>query len=220
MSTDTTTTNAKAPGDPIDVLLPPPRPWWARLAFAAVIIVGTGMAGYQLHVGALRPSPNCCGSGGSSAQMGQSLQPEAATVTAYFYNSSPRSIVITNATAELEGATVVDVSPYTDAGSYEMPPRSLADLPFVVEANSDTRLAITFTPDRCDDQSDGQDWGLVQLDLAVAGNPWYPTFSRAVSIPVLDAGSDQLSVMPPAEYDDEFASPRGPLESACILVGR
>ena len=152
--------------------------------------------------------------------MGQSLQPGAATVTAYFYNSSPRPIVITNATAELEGATVIDVSPYTDAGSYEMPPRSLADLPFVVDANSDARIAITFTPDRCDDQPDGQDWGLVQLDLAVAGNPWDPTFGRTVSMPVLDAGFDQLGVMPPAEFDDEFSTRRGPLESACILVGR
>lgn len=217
-----TTTVSPAPpaSDPIDLLIPPPRPWWARLVVAAAIVIAVGIVGYAWHFGLLRPSPDCCGSGSASPQIGLAAEPGAVTVTAYFFNASPRAVSIVGADADLPGATVLGVAPFDGPGMYQIPPAELADLPYVVDANDEVWLALTMVPERCTD--DAGDWGTVRLDLEVAGNPWYPTLGRSFTLPdpVVPGGSDQLGILPPAHLDGAFDGVYRPLEAACILLGR
>ncbi len=224
MATNTRTTTTPSAGvDPIDVLVPPARPWWIRLAVASFIIGAVGVVGYAWNFGLLRPAPDCCGSGSAGSQMGLSDHEGAVTVTGYFYNSSNRPISIVGATADLPGATVIEVRPFDVGGAWEMPPRSLVDFPVVAEgrSGSDGRwFAISFVPDRCD--GDADDWGTLTLELETVGDHWYPTFGRTFTLPdpVVRGGANQVSVFPPASLDGAFNNFHGPLEAACILLGR
>jgi hypothetical protein len=206
--------------DPIDVLVPPPRPWWIRLAVATMLILTVGAVGYGWNYGLLRPSPDCCGSGDSSAQIGLSDIDGAVTVTGYFFNSSPRAVSIVGAHADLPGARVLDIRPYADPLSWEMPPENLAVFPYVAAGPGNVRFAISFVPDRCVD--DGGDWGTLSLDLEVAGDHLYPTLGRTYELPdaIVSAEPNGFSVLPPARLDDAFTNIGGPLQAACILLGR
>jgi hypothetical protein len=217
-----TTTSSLAPdaADPIDMLVPAPRPWWMRLAAATVTVVVVGVVGYAWHFGLVRPSPDCCGSGSSGTQIGLAAEPDAVTLTAYFFNSSPRAVSIVGASADLPGATVLGVAPFTGPGMYQIPPSELADLPLAVEGHGDVWLAVTMVPERCTD--DAGDWGTVRLELEVGDDPWYPTFGRSFELPdpLVPAGSDQLGILPPERLDGAFDGVYRPLEAACILLGR
>ncbi len=206
--------------DPIDLLVPRPRPWWFRLVVATIAICGVGLIGYGWQFGLLRPAPDCCGSGDSMPQLGLSHQDGAATVVTYFFNSSPRAITIDSAEVSLDGASVVDVAPFVEPGAWQMPPQELAPFPYRVEAHSSVWLAISFVPERCD--GDGGDWGSVTLDLAVADGHWYPTFGRTYSLvdPIVGAGPGRLGMLPPAALDDALQGIDRPLEGACALLGR
>ena len=165
-------------------------------------------------------APDCCGTGSSLAQIGLSNHSDAVTVTAYFFNSSPRAVRIDGAIADLPGASVLEVAPFAGPSSFEMPPQNLAAFPHVVDAHSDARLAISFLPERC--EGDSSDWGTVSLDLEVAGDHWYPTLSRTYELPepVVPAVPGRLGVLPPAALDGAFVNIDHPLEAACVLLGR
>lgn len=206
--------------DPIDALVPRHRPWWIRLAVASMLIVAVGVLGYWWNYGVFRPAPDCCGGGSSSVQIGLSHHDGAVTITGYFYNSSPRPVSIVGASADLAGATVVDALPFAGQRAFEIPPQNLADLPYVVAAHDDVWFAISFIPEQCSDN--GADWGTLTLDLEVIGNPWYPTLGRSYENPepIVQSGPNQLGILPPARLDGAFNGVSGPLEAACILLGR
>ncbi len=203
--------------DPIDALVPPPRPWWVRLVLALVFIGLVAVGGYLWHSGYFRPAPACCGSSSSSARMGLSADGEAVTVTAHFYNSSPVDMVVTGAAAELPGAKVIDVAVYRDEHGLRIPAVDLAPFPYVLPSHETRTFAITFRPTRCSD--DDGDWGRLQLDLERT-DTWYPTLERSFTLgsPVASEGSYQLSVSPPAHLEDALQGVNRPLAAACALL--
>jgi hypothetical protein len=217
----TTTRSADAgAADPIDELVPAPWPWWLRLAVAAAIIGSVGAAAFAWTHGVLRPSPDCCGSGGSSAGIGISNHPGAVTITGYFYNSSPRAVSIVAAHADLPGARVVEVVPFDVPAGFELPPQNLAELPYVVEGRASVWLAVSFVPERCDAVS--RDWGTIVVDLEVAGDHWYPTLDRTYELPdaIVSPRNGVLQVFSPAPTPAGFNQSAGPLEAACAILGR
>ncbi len=225
MATNTMTKITPAAGaDPIDVLVPPARPWWIRLAAASIIIGAVGFVGYGWNFGLLRPAPDCCGSGTSGPQIGLSNHEGAVTVTGYFFNSSTHPISIVGATANLPGARVIEVKSYDGTYGWEMPPESLVDFPVVAEGRDHDSggqwFAISFVPERCD--GDADDWGTLTLELETVGDHWYPTFGRSLTLPdaLVPGGAGQLSVLQPASLDGEFNNIDRPLEAACVLLGR
>ena len=214
-------------GDPIDALVPPPRPWWVRLVLAVAIVVAVGLAGWWWRFGVLRPAPDCCGSGSSGPQIGLSDHAGAVTITAYLFNSSPRAITMTGADADLPGARLVEVAPYRAASGLTMPPQGLGAFPQTIAPSSGAWLAVSFQPEDCstassDHGNTGEDWGTVTVDLAVAGDPWYPTIDRRYQLPdaLAPAGPGQLGVLPPASSDRAFTGDEHPIRVACALLGR
>lgn len=210
------------PSDPIDTLIPPPRRWWVRLAVAAGLLVAVGVIGYLWHFGHLRPNPSCCGTGSSGAVIGLAAEPDAVTVTAYLYNSSPVDVMVTGADADLPGAEVLRVDPYPDGLGWSMPPQELDELPVVTTSNHGRWFAITFRPVDCAaGPGDTGDWGTLRLQLEVPDR-WYPTFGRTFTVPepVVSGGPNDLSVLPPAALDDAVTQIDRPLAAACALLGR
>jgi hypothetical protein len=202
--------------DPIDALIPPSRPWWARLltGLAIVSIVGTGAALWGF--GYVYPQPECCGSGSGSAEMALTADGKAVTVTAVIYNSSGRDLRISRATAHLPGATVLNIA-MLDERNITFPISRTEALPAVIDGTTLRRLVITFVPTRCHD--DGAAWGSVAVDLHVVNEMW-PSFGRTYTVPdpVVDRGQNALSVWAP---NDEINAMSGaPLTAACALLGR
>ncbi len=190
--------------DQIDQLIPPPWPWPLRLAVASAIIAAVGVIGWAWHFGVLRPAPDCCGSGRSDAPINVSDQPGAIVLPVSFHNSSTRPIRITDATAELPDATVLEVALIEEGswmGDRHTPPR-LVELPVTVAAYDTPFLGVVFKPDDCNvDLSDANStWGTVELHLEVTESSWYPTFGRNYQIPA-------------AELDDAH-----PLSVACDVL--
>lgn len=197
--------------DPIDALIPAPRPWWYRLVAGAVTVGAVGVAAFLWGFGYIRPQPDCCGGGSSSALMSLSPDGEAVTVTAYFYNSSGRDMTVETATAELPGAEVLDVA-VLDPDNSVYPTGNVTPLPTVTKGHDETRFLITFVPTTCID-STASEWGTITLRLGLAH--WW-SFDRDHQIPVVESRQD-LSVLPPAWVVDP---PQSPLAAACALLGR
>ncbi len=218
MSTSTATIEPVS-ADPIDALVPPPQPRWVRLITAVMIVLAVGLLGYAWQFGVIRPAPDCCGSSGSSVPIGRSNEDDAVTVVVSFFNSSPRSIDVNGASADLPGATVADIAPYPDDTSWSLPPERLIEFPVTVAAHSDLLLAVTFSPEQCNTITGPDGWGEVQLDLAVGGDPGYPTFGRTFDIAVRNTGHDELLVFPPEQLDDVVFETANPLSVACVLLG-
>lgn len=217
--TTATEANPRTASGEIDRLIPPPRPWSVRLASAVIIVGAVAFAGWAWNFGHIRPAPDCCGSGSSGPALGLGPEAGTVTVTAYLFNSSGRALTVIDVDADLPGATVVSAAPYPDDLAYEMPPQELAPLPYRVEANGSHWFAVTFRPDRCADDQD--DWGTLILDLEIADDPWWPTIGRTFRSPepIVRAGPESLSVLPPATADDVFAGQTvGVLEAACRLL--
>lgn len=209
-----------ADADPIDRLVPPPRPKSIRLLAAIAIVALVGVFGYMWQFGVIRPAPDCCGSSGSSTVLGRSNEADAVTIVVTFHNSSSRAIDVNGARAELPDATVVDIAPYPDEPGYSVPPARLDQFPMTVAPNGELIMALTFSPDGCDSPPPGDGWGLVQLDLAVAGDRWFPTLGRTFDITAFDPGSGGLTVLPPAGFDDVNFDTGNPVAVACTLLGR
>ena len=202
--------------DPIDLLIPPARPWWVRLVVALVVVGVVGVGSFLWGQGYLRPMPDCCGGGSGSAMMSLSPDGEAVTVTAYMFNSSGRRLRIESATADLPGATVRDIRVFPDDDAWQFPPTNAAPLPVELAGGGHRRLVITFTPDTCVDAPGA--WGSVTVHLEVL-NGWLPSVGRDYTLPDAVVEPGQLSVFPP---DETFDSNRftTPLAAACALLGR
>ena len=148
--------------DPIDLLIPPPRPWWVRLLVALVVIGVVGVGSFLWGQGYLRPMPDCCGSGSSSGKMSLSPDGEAVIVTAYLYNSSGRRLRVDSAIADLPGATVREIRVFP-GDAWQFPPANAVQLPVELAGRESRWLVITFTPDRCVDAPGA--WGSVTVHL-------------------------------------------------------
>lgn len=207
--------------DPIDQLVPAPRPWWIRLLLAALIVAAVALVGYWWRYGVLRPSPDCCGSGSTGTQIGPSETPGAVTLVTGVFNSSGRDITITSARAELPGASVLAIAPYGDLNGWSVPPDGdLTELPVVLPGHDFRRFAVTFTPDDC--ASTDAEWGRLTLEMEVAGSPWYPTMGRTWSPDeaIVDRNRNPVSVLPPEGVDVTGVDNGDPLAAACLLLGR
>jgi hypothetical protein len=197
--------------DPIDQLIPPPRPWWVRLALGLLIVGTVGAASALFGYGYVWPRPECCGSGSGSALMALSDDGEAVVVATPFFNSSGRDLRIRAATAELPGARVLDVSVMDED---QLLPVRLRRLPAVVGGTDLARIAITFVPERCDEP--GREWGSLELELDVV-HPWLPSLARTYALPDPVATSDDLSVFSSSD-DTGPSAGRAPLATACALL--
>lgn len=201
--------------DPINELIPPPRRWWGRLLIAAAIlgVVTVGSAAYGL--GYVYPQPDCCGSGSGGPAMSLSTDGQAVMVTAYFYNSSGRTLRITGAHATLPGATVLDLGGLEEGPVPTALPYDAEAFPIVVGGHASALIAITFVPHRCNDSQDP--WGTVTVDLEIANAPW-PTIDRTFELPDPVASPFTFTVwgVPEREATDIVTTP---LAAACALLG-
>jgi hypothetical protein len=202
--------------DPIDLLVPAPRPWWVRMVIGVAIAAVVGTVAFLWGFGYIVPRPECCGSGSASAIMSLSSDGQAVTLTAAFHNSSGSDLTIRSATADLPGAEVLDVA-LLDPDSNVYPINDVEPFPAPAPAQETSRLLITFVPTTCADS--GQAWGSVGVNLAVADSP-LPSFGRTYQLPdaVFSGGLNELSVFAPA-FLDGTTLPQTPLAAACALLG-
>ncbi len=212
----TNNTEPRLESDPIDALVPAPRPTWARLAIGIAITALVGTVAFLWGFGFLFPQPGCCGTGGSSAVLALTEDGRAVTITASLYNSSGRDLTIDSATADLPGADVLGIT-LVDRDNYSYPTRNVSPLPAGAPARDLSRLLITFVPTTCEDTTDT--WGSVTVDLSVADSP-FPSFGRTYELPDPVFGSaGNLAVFAP-ESLQETSLPQRPLAAACALLGR
>ena len=201
--------------DPIDDLIPPPRPWWVRLLVGFVIVTIVAIGSVFWRYGFIYPRPECCGSGNGGAQMSRTDDGQAVWITTMFDNSSGRKLRISAASAELPGATVTDIALLDEPQPY--PSIRTTPLPAEIAGTAPRRLAIAFVPTTCHDQQ--QPWGKVTVQLDVV-NGWLPSIHRAYTLPnpVFDTRSGAPSVFPTDGVDTSGTT--GPLAAACALLGR
>lgn len=197
--------------DPIDALIPAPRPWWFRLIAGAVTVGAVGTAAFLWGFGFIYPRPECCGEGTAGSIMSLAPDGEAVTVMAAMYNSSGRELIVDGARAELPGADVLDVL-VLDPNNNVYPTDNTLSFPISTGGHDFTRFLITFMPHTCADDS-SESWGRLTVGLDVAG--WW-SLGRNFEIPVLEQLQD-LNVLPPEGVDDP---PQSPLAAACALLGR
>lgn len=202
--------------DPIDQLVPPPRPWWVRLTVGLGVVLVVGFGSALVGFGYVYPRPDCCGSGSGSTPMTLTPDGQAVIVQAYVFNSSGRDLDVLWATAELPGARVLDVG-FVDSADLVLPVQTQA-WPTTLGGTQSARIAITFMPETC--RTDVQDWGRVRLRLDVV-NRWLPSIDRTYALPepVVGRETNQLSVLPPDD-DPRWSKLQDPLEAACALLGR
>lgn len=210
----TTTMDPVAPVDPIDLVIPRPRPWWVRFAAAVAVLVAVGAVAMLWGYGYLYPQPETFGSGSGSALMGLTADGTAVVITFHVFNSSGRDLEITSATANLPGAEVRSIGALDDARFFDV--RAPSPLPVVIDGHDWTRLAIVFVPTTCVDP--GGAWGSVRAHLSVVHQS-IPSFDRTMTLPnaVFDATSGQIGFGPD---DAEKQLPTTPLAAACALLGR
>lgn len=203
--------------DPIDALVPPRPRRLTLLAISISTLLAVGVASWLYGFGYVYPQPECCGLGGASTPMTLSPDGRAVQVSTQFYNSSGRDLRVDGATADLPGATVVELGWSDKEYPHTMPYEALR-FPALVPAHQHRVISITFVPDDCGDQQ-SLPWGQVTLDLSVA-NTWLPSIDRSYDLPyrVIDPNQGGLVVLPPAGLDD-LTSMTDPVEAACALRG-
>lgn len=202
--------------DPIDLLIPPPRPWWVRLAVALVAVGVVGTCSVLVGLGYVYPRPECCGSGGGSVNIALAPGGESVIVHAHAFNSSGRDLMIESAEAVLPGARVIGVTLNDEPWDGPLNLGRGAVLPAVWSGGGSGRISIEFVPESCDAPSD--DWGSVRLRLDVV-NAWLPSIDRTYRLPdpvvsELDGG---ITVWPPDDSRDWWTL-RDPLAAACALL--
>ncbi len=213
MTSTPATTTTPEEIDPIDVLIPPPRQRFVRLAIAVVVLGVIGGAGYLWGLGHIYPNPDCCGGGSSGPIMALTPDGEAVTITGYIFNSSPKNLTITGASADLPGARVLDIQVLPDENGMEFPVRNAEDFPVALPKHHDRRLVITFVPEVC---VSTDDWGSATVDLSIADS-WLPSIGRSYRLPeALVPSGDQMSVFSPSPVIGGI----DPLATACTILGR
>ncbi|HWM20325.1 MAG TPA: hypothetical protein VNO51_11605 [Ilumatobacteraceae bacterium] len=208
--------HAQTTSDPIDELIPPPRPWWVRLVVGLVIVSVVGVGAALWGYGFVFPQPGCCGSGGGSAQMSTTADRTAVTVTVVFFNSSGRELRISDASADLPGATVLGIA-MLDEDNDTFPISRTTPLPATIDGTTTRRLVVTFVPTSCRDDRDP--WGKLTVELDVV-NGWLPSIGRTYTVPgaIFDGDPSSLSLFPPEGVDSSTLIT--PLAAACALLGR
>ena len=200
--------------DPIDQLVPPPRPWWVRLLVGLVVVGSVGVASFLVGFGYLYPRPECCGSGSGSMPIALAPDGESVIVQAYVFNSSGRALDILSADVDLPGATILAVgfadSPGPQFGA------ATSSFPTEIRGTTSGMIEIRFVPDRC--STEVTRWGTVDLRLDVV-NDWLPSLDRMYRLPdpVAVVDGQQLSVFPPND-DQRWYDFRDPLAAACALL--
>ena len=200
--------------DPIDQLIPRPRPWWVRLAVGVGVVSAVGVASYLVGFGYLYPQPECCGSGSGSSLMMLSPDGESVIVQTSIFNSSGRDLEMFSADVDLPGADVLDVSFFDSPGPVFGV--GLDRFPAVIGGTKSGLISIRFVPVDC--TTDVREWGTVELRLDVV-NDWLPSIDRTYRLPdpVVDRDSEPISVFPPDD-DPRWSGLRDPLEAACALI--
>ncbi len=200
--------------DPIDQLIPRPRPWWVRLVVGLGVLLVVGVVSWLVGFGYLYPQPECCGSGSGSAPMVLAPDGESVIVQAYVFNSSGRDLEILSADVDLPGAQVLDVGFVDSPGPvFGVAPDRL---PAVIGGTETGMISIRFVPVDC--TTDEREWGTVELRLDVV-NAWLPSIDRTYRLPetVVDRDRGPLSVFPPDD-DPRWSDLRDPLQTACALI--
>jgi hypothetical protein len=202
--------------DPIDLLIPPPRPWWMRLLVALVAVGAVGACSFLVGFGYLYPRPDCCGSGSGAADLVLAPDSESVIVHAYAFNSSSRDLTIESAEVDLPGARVVNVTLNDEAWNGAPNLGRGEALPAVWSGGGSGRISIEFVPESCD--APLGDWGSLTLRLDVV-NAWLPSIDRTFDLPdpVVGEGNGGVIVWPPDDSTDWYAMD-DPLEIACRLL--
>jgi hypothetical protein len=208
---DTITTPTDIP-DPIDQLIPPPRPWWVRLAVGLGVVLAVGCVSFLVGFGYVYPKPECCGSGSGDSPMSLAPDGESVIVGAYFFNSSGRSLDILSADVDLPGADVLEVG----FGGPESFFEGDEPLPTTIGGTESGRFVIRFVPRDC--STDREQWGSVELRLDVV-NRWLPSIDRTFRLPepVFDSARGPLNILPPDD-DQRWYQFDDPLAAACALI--
>jgi hypothetical protein len=211
-----TLTPPVAEPDPIDLLIPPPRPWWVRLVVALVAVGLVGTCSVLVGFGYLVPRPECCGSGSGSSDIVLSPEGDSVIVHAYAFNSSGRDLMIESIDVDLPGARVLGSTVNRvprNGGRYELGRGE--SVPTMWPGHGSVRIAIEFVPESC--RSTAPDWGRITVQLDVV-NAWLPSIDRSYRLPdpVVD-GPSSMSVWPPDDSIDWYAMD-DPLEVACRLL--
>ncbi len=205
--------------DPIDQLIPPPRPWWVRLVVGLGVVVSVGTISYLVGFGYLYPRPECCGSGSGGGPMVLAPDRESVVVEAYLFNSSGRDLEILSADVDLPGAEVLEVG-LVDSSATVLggSPKSL---PAEIEGRASARISIRFVPLNCSTSAEErgtEEWGTVDLRLDVV-NRWLPSIDRTYRVPdpIVDSDQQLLNLLPPDD-NPRWSDLRDPLEAACALI--
>lgn len=204
------------PVDPIDDLIPPPRPRIVRLVIAIVVLALVTCGAIAYGFGYVYPRPDCCGSGSGDAPMSLTRDGQAVMVAAYFFNSSGRELRISDADVDLPGARVLDVG-FLDEDTPRVLPYESDPFPGIVGGHEGARIAVTFVPETCD--GDPGSWGTATLRLHVV-NSWLPSVGRSFELPdpIVDPTQSPLSVFAPANRPTANEAST-PLAAACALLG-
>lgn len=198
--------------DPVDALIPPPRPGWVRFMIGVAAVGLVTVVAVLWGRGHVQPRPECCGSGNASAVMSLSPDGRAVTITASIFNSSGGDLTVESATGELPGADVIKIE-MLDDDNFEYPTDNTQPLPAPWPSGDLRRLLVTFVPTECDARP--APWGTTTLQLS-NDNGWLPSIGREYTVPVLEQEWD-LSVFGPAWVDPTLTKP---LEAACAMLRR
>jgi hypothetical protein len=209
---------AKRNEDPIDVLIPPPLPWWGRFLAGSIIVAVVIVGSVAWRTGRLYPNPGCCGATGTGrANMWLANNRTSVNVEVYFVNHSSVPIEVSSATVSLTGTRVLGVKAIVSRANEIKGPVAL---PVIIESNrGDAKFVITFVPETCGAirGSIGESWGEVLLRIRHA-HGWLTGMTRNYKLPVrlpdnvhhVSLSSDQVTL----------DTAQDPLQAACILLGR
>lgn len=200
--------------DPLDQLVPPPRPWWLRLLVASVIVALVGTVSFLVGRGYVYPRPDCCGSGSGSAVMALAPDGKSVLVSSFFFNSGDAALQVNRANVHLPRAHVLAVGLSVERdGAIDLLQQGA--LPAVVGGHGRARVVVSFRPDSCVDTA--AQWGTIDLQLDVRGG-WLPSFERTYRVPGVVVDTNQgIGLLPPTD-DPNWSSLRTPLAAACALL--
>lgn len=202
--------------DPIDQLVPRPRPLAARLVLGLLVVGLTGVVASLVGFGYITPAPDCCGGGGGSPMLGLAADRESVVLLVPISNPSGRSLIVERAEVDLPGARVVDVALDVDDSPGPVFPVSPAALPAVLAGDTSAQLVIRFVPDDCRTGS-LDPWGSAVLRVEV-DHDVLPSIGRDVRLAALvHPGTDDLDVLPP-QGAEAATSMRDPLMAACAML--
>lgn len=211
--------------DPIDQLVPRPRPLGVRLAIAATVLAVAGAVAWSYGFGRVYPQPDCCGTAARSPMMVTTRDGTAVQLSVVVGNSSNTALRIDAADVELADAEVLDVGvvPSWGVDGGGRMPFEAVPFPAPLGARGEAMVVVTFVPTSCEFDAGRDihpDWGEMTLDLDVVDNGLFPSFGRSYRLPgpLVDAGGEPLGIFPVGDQPQPSTS--NPIVAACALLGR